>query len=175
MRPGLLCGNNLDRAWGIFDNWGVVMYTQLLWRVRFNSCTCVITGRCWRIGVQEWIIACGGYWYRCCTWYWGRCVALISHFLRKWWFLNVALPDPSTLVWYWWSGGTVMIFPVVFYGQMSGLRIASVSPACNGQGWWVYIVIPFYYFIWAAWGCRIHQLLLCRGVRPPQRVSCIWH
>ena len=22
------------------------------------------------------------------------------------------------------------------------------------------------------WGCRIHRLLLCRGVRPPQRVSC---
>ena len=27
-----------------------------------------------------------------------------------------------------------------------------------------------------SWGCRIHWLLLCRGVRPPpQRVSCIWH
>ena len=25
------------------------------------------------------------------------------------------------------------------------------------------------------WGCRIHWLLLCRGVRPPQRVSWIWH
>ena len=27
------------------------------------------------------------------------------------------------------------------------------------------------------WGCRIHQLLLCRRVRPPppQRVSWIWH
>ena len=26
------------------------------------------------------------------------------------------------------------------------------------------------------WGCRIHRLLLCRGVRPPpQRVSWIWH
>ena len=25
------------------------------------------------------------------------------------------------------------------------------------------------------WGCRIHRLLLCRGVRPPNRVSWIWH
>ena len=25
------------------------------------------------------------------------------------------------------------------------------------------------------WGCRIYRLLLCRGVRPPQRVSWIWH
>ena len=25
------------------------------------------------------------------------------------------------------------------------------------------------------WGCRIHRLLLCRGVRPPPRVSWIWH
>ena len=26
-----------------------------------------------------------------------------------------------------------------------------------------------------SWGCRIHQLHLCRGVRPTQWVSCIWH
>ena len=26
------------------------------------------------------------------------------------------------------------------------------------------------------WGCRIHRLHLCRGIRPlPQRVSWIWH
>ena len=25
-----------------------------------------------------------------------------------------------------------------------------------------------------SWGCRIHWLHLCRGVRPPQRVSWIW-
>ena len=25
------------------------------------------------------------------------------------------------------------------------------------------------------WGCRIHPLYLCRGVRLPQRVSWIWH
>ena len=25
------------------------------------------------------------------------------------------------------------------------------------------------------WDCRIHRLLLCRGVRTPQRVSWIWH
>ena len=26
-----------------------------------------------------------------------------------------------------------------------------------------------------SWGCRICRLLLCRGVRTPQRVSWIWH
>ena len=26
-----------------------------------------------------------------------------------------------------------------------------------------------------SWGCRIHQLLLCREVRPLQRVSWLWH
>ena len=26
-----------------------------------------------------------------------------------------------------------------------------------------------------SWGCRIQRLLLCRGVRLPQRVSWIWH
>ena len=25
------------------------------------------------------------------------------------------------------------------------------------------------------WSCKIHRLLLCRGVRPTQRVSWIWH
>ena len=37
-------------------------------------------------------------------------VALIWHFLRKQQFLRVILPDPSTLIQYWQSGRTVMIF-----------------------------------------------------------------
>ena len=41
--------------------------------------------------------------------------ALISHFLSKLQFLNLILPDPSTLIQYCQSGRTVMIFPVVFY------------------------------------------------------------
>ena len=38
------------------------------------------------------------------------------------------------------------------------------------------------FFIWnkykccsVGWGCRIHRLHFCRGVRPRQWVSCIWH
>ena len=29
----------------------------------------------------------------------------------------------------------------------------------------------FFFFCPVGWGCRIHRLLLCRGVKPPQRVS----
>ena len=42
------------------------------------------------------------------------CVALNSHFLRKPWFLSVILSDPLTLIQYWQSDRTVMIFLVVF-------------------------------------------------------------
>ena len=44
----------------------------------------------------------------------GKGAALISHFLRKQQFLIVILSDPSTVIRYWQSGRTVMIFPVVF-------------------------------------------------------------
>ena len=87
LQPRLPCGNNLDRAWGIFNNWSHidVYITSLVGG--FNSCVCVITRRCWGIGGQVWSIACGGYWLRCCAWFWGVC------FLRKWWFLRVTLSD----------------------------------------------------------------------------------
>ena len=58
--------------------------------------------------------------------------ALISHFLRKWWFLSMIFPDPSTLIWYWQSGKTVMSFPIVFHWWLSGLGMATVSAARNG-------------------------------------------
>ena len=71
-RPDLLCRNNLDRARGILDNWrhgGV--YAACFGG--FNCCVCAITERCEGIGVQEWSIAWGSYWFWCCTWYWGWC------------------------------------------------------------------------------------------------------
>ena len=40
---------------------------------------------------------------------------LSSHFLRKWRFLSVILPDPLTLIRYCQSGRELMILPVVFH------------------------------------------------------------
>ena len=37
------------------------------------------------------------------------------------------------------------------------------------------LLAAFLYNCPVAWGCRIHRLCLCRGVRPPQWVSWIWH
>ena len=61
----------------------------------------------------------------------------ILHFLRKRRFLSVTLPDPSTLILYWCSGRTEIIFPVVFHWRLSGLWMVTVSPACNGHRLWV--------------------------------------
>ena len=35
--------------------------------------------------------------------------------------------------------------------------------------------VPLRLFCPIGWGCTIHRLLLCRGVRLPQRASKIWH
>ena len=89
------------------------MYMGFVWG--FNCSVCAITGRCKGIGVQEWVLLEGVI---------GPGVALgivvvgtglRSHFLRKWRFLSVILPDLLTLIWYWRSGWAVMIFPIVFH------------------------------------------------------------
>ena len=130
----------------------------------FSFCACDITRRCWVIGVQEWSIASGCFWYRCCTWYWG---CLISHFLWKWWFLSVSLPDPSTLIWYWWSGRKVMIFPIVFHWWLSGLWIAIVSSACNGER--LYICYTFLLLLHCSGGGFLCGIVL---PLPIQGVAC---
>ena len=136
--PGLLCGNNLDRAWGIFNNQRHRdVYVASL--VGYNCCVCVITGRCWGIrcksgGLLVAVISTGvalGI---------GVSAALISHFLWKQRFLSVSLPDPLTPIQYWQYGMTVMIFPVVFHWWLSGLWMATVSPACNGERLRVYLL-----------------------------------
>ena len=59
------------------------------------------------------------------------------HFLRKWRFLRVILPNPSTLIRYWQFGRAVMTFPVVFHWWFSKLCMATVLPVCNGGRLWV--------------------------------------
>ena len=80
-------------------------------------------------------------------------VALISHFHRKRLILSVILPDPSSLIKYWWSGNEVIIFPVVFHWRLNGLWIATVSPACGRQRLWLYLLYPS--TILALWWWRI--------------------
>ena len=43
---------------------------------------------------------------------------------------------------------------------------------CTSVGWPAKTLI---HYCPVGWGCRIHRLLLCRGVRPPQWVSWLWH
>ena len=50
-----------------------------------------------------------------------------------------------------WSSRDELISDILFWTTFSG-------PLCP-----------------AGWDCRIYRLHLCRGVRPPERVSWIWH
>ena len=109
LRPGLLRGNSLDRE--IFDDrrhvdvympsvgCPIVVHVLLLedveglgWMSGTLLAKLVGSGIAPDIGVGT---------------------ALISHFLRKQWFLTVILPYPSVLIQYWWSRRKVMILPVV--------------------------------------------------------------
>ena len=97
LKPGLLCGNNLDRAQGIFDDWRYVdIYVpSIVWVIPMCASSQEDVGG---VRVHEWNIGVGlvglgislgievG-------------MALTSHFLRKRPFLRVILPDPSTLIW----------------------------------------------------------------------------
>ena len=80
-------------------------------------------------------------------------MGLILLFLRERWFLSGILPDQSTLIQYWGSGRTVMIFPIVFHLWLCGLWIATMSPACNGERLWVYLL--YLSTIFALWKWRI--------------------
>ena len=87
-------------------------------------------------------------------------------FLRKWRFLSVILPDPSTLIRYWQFGRTVMIFPVVVHQRFSGLSIATVSPVTS-LGWAKVVVIsvePFYHFGIVV--VRDFFVVLCHAIHP---------
>ena len=120
----LLCGSSLDRALGILDDRGCVSVCvvclggSLLEDVRGSGCKSGVL----IVGVMVAGVALGI----------GFGAVLNLHFLRKQQFLSVILPDPSTLIWYWWFGRAIMIFPVVFHWWFSGLCMATVSPVCNG-------------------------------------------
>ena len=161
LRPALLCGNKLERAWGIFNDQrhGDVYMTSLGGSIAVHVSLPRDVGglefKSWALLVE--VIGTS------VTLGIGVGVSLILHFLKKWPFLNVILPDPSTLIWYWWSGRTVMIFPVVFHRQLSGLWIATVSPACNG-----YICYTFLLFWHNGGGGFLH----CCAAIPIQGVAC---
>ena len=131
--PGLLCGSNLERARGILDDrsrgdicvvccWGLVA-VHVLSQGDNGGCVTVASVD----GIVGPSVALGI----------GVGVGLSLHFLRKWRFLSVILPEPSTLILYWRSGRAEIIFPVVFHRRLSGFWMVTVSPACNGHRLWV--------------------------------------
>ena len=127
----VLWGSNLDRVRGILD----------------GMCTvCIMTCKCLSWRVQ--LLFGGHYWQGLGEL---ECVTAMSlaepvdsdselskevymvwnfTFLKKWWFL--ILPDPSTLIWYWRSGRSVMILPVTFHWWLSWFCIATISPFWRG-------------------------------------------
>ena len=81
------------------------------------------------------------------------------HFLSKQWFPSVILPDPSTLIRYWWFGRAVMTFPVVFHWWFSGLFVTGRGCGC------VYCTfLRFCCFSGGGFYCSIKKLLLIRYV-----------
>ena len=94
--PGLLCGSNLERARGILDDqsrgvicgvccWGLVAVYVLLQGGNGGRVTVALVD-----GIVGPTVALGI----------GVGVGLSLHFLRKWRFLSVTLPEPSTLILY---------------------------------------------------------------------------
>ena len=136
----------------------------------FNYCLCVITGRCWGIGVQEWSIAWESFGPGVALGI-GVDVGVSLHFLRKRRFLSVILPDVPTLIQYCRSGKAMMIFPIVFHLWLSGLLIATVSPARNGGRLWVYLLYLSTIFALRWWrissqrcAATTHSGVACRGL-----------
>ena len=125
LRPGLLCGSSLERALRILDDRRCVsvcvvcLGMSLLENVRGSGCRSGVL----LVGVMAAGVALGI----------GFGVILNLHFFRKWLFLSVILPNPSTLIQYWGFGRSVMTFPVVFYWWFSGLCMATVLPVCNRE------------------------------------------
>ena len=143
--PGLLCGSNLERAREILDD-------------RSREDVCVVCC-CWGL-VAVYVLLQGDN---------GRCMNVVLlvgpsvalgigvgaglslDFLRKWRFLSVILLEPSTLILYWRSGRTEIIFPVVFHWRLSGFWMVTVSPACNVHRLWVcllYVSTNFALRLW---------------------------
>ena len=122
---------------------------------RFNCCTCVITERCWRIRMQEWMLLVQV-----------LHLALISYFLWKWRLLSVIIPDPSILIQYWRSGRIVMIFPVVFHWRMSGFGELLCHQLITGKGceYICYIFLLFWHCVGGGFLIGIVQLLPFHGV-----------
>ena len=165
--PGLLCGSNLERAQGILDDrsrgdicvvccWGLVAVYVLLQGGN---------GRCMNVVLLDGIVgpsvALGI----------GVGAGLSLHFLRKWRFLSVILPEPSTLILYWRSGRAEIIFPVVFYQRLSGFWMVTVSPACNGHRLWVCLLYLSTNLALCLWrissqhcAAAIHSGCVCRGM-----------
>ena len=81
------------------------------------------------------------------------------------WDVELAWYSPSATHW------------ICLYSTGHGLRIHDFRPT------WSYLIVEVFVtlvkflepFGPVGWGYRIHWLHLCRGVRLPQWVSCMWH
>ena len=63
----------------------------------------------------------------------GNRIVGVWSFLRSWQFHKVILPDPSTLMQYWWLERVSMTWPVVSHRQVVGCWIVTICPFWRGH------------------------------------------
>ena len=159
LSPGLSCGNSLDRAQGILNDWrhgdvyvaclvggSIAAHVPLPEDVKELGCKSgALLGDvigtdvafCFEVGAD-----------------------LILHFIRKRYFLSVILIDPSTLIWYWLSGRTVMIFLLFSTHDWVGFVWQLCHLLVTGEGCG-YICYNLLLFLHCGWDGGGFSCMLC--------------
>ena len=111
----VVCTSNLDNAWAVF-----VCISVGGWVMLFDDG--------YVDNLVPLSVVCGtgvlSSWYLLWCWYGGGLLGIgsgiagVSCFLRNLQFRKGILPDPSTLIWYWWLGRVSMIWTVVSHQQV---------------------------------------------------------